>query len=153
MPFWWKPYEKLLETKPVDGVEAVRDLIAKEIVEALQTFPPSDIAFEDPALEKKFSGRVHELPRVSVELGALVLDLAALDIGHENERIDHMFRNETHRAAAPTDSHVEVLHLLWRGVVEHLYARKDEATGILKSKDLIWIVERAKQRWLSAAPS
>ena len=150
MAFWWKPYERLLETKPVSGVEAVKDLVAKELVEMWAAFPPaeSEVAWEDPALEKKLRGRLHELPRLDARMVELVARLVALDLAHEIEAVDHLFRNNAHREAAPTPVHVEALHLVWRATLELLEARKEDARGLLKRADLGDVLERARARWL-----
>ena len=35
MPFWWKPYEPLLEAKAVDGAEAIKELLGRVELERL----------------------------------------------------------------------------------------------------------------------
>ncbi len=150
---WWKKYEPLLEQKPISGAEAVKDLVARELVEMLEAFPPdeADVAWEDPALEKRLRGRLAGLPRLDAPFVELLARIVTLDLQHEIEAIDHTMRNDLHREAAPTPAHVDALHMLWRAVVEQLYQRKDEARGVLKGKDLVDIVEKMRARFAARA--
>jgi hypothetical protein len=143
----WRPYERILDGKARPAVDVLKDLIARELLDALDQFPPpeSDLEWEDAALEQRLRGRLHELPRVDDALADLVLELVALDVGHQLEQIDHMLRNQHHRERAPTQLHVDAMHLLWRGLVEHLYARKEDAGAILKGRDLVDIAETARR--------
>lgn len=149
MPFWWKRYEPILEARPVPAKEALKDLIAKEMVELFERFPPPEheVEIEDAHLRAKLSGRMHELPPLDIPMVSLVCRLLRMDLEHEIDAIDHLMRNDHHRDAATTPLHVEAMHLLWRGLLEHLYSRKDEAQGNLKTKDLVDIVERARDRF------
>lgn len=151
MALWWKKYEPILEAKPRAGEEVVKELIAKELVELYESFPPDErmVEWEDPALERRFRGRVAELPRLDAPLVNALSRIVTWDLDHEIDAIEHYFRNELHRESAPTPSHVDALHFLWRTVVEHLYARKDECRGALKRKDLGDIVEEARVRFLA----
>lgn len=149
MALWWKRYEPILEQKPMSGAEAVADLVAKEIVELLEAFPPPEesVTWEDPVLAERLGGRLHELPRLDGAMVDLLAKLVTWDLEHEIDAIDHLLRNDLHRQAAPTPLHVEAMHLLWRILLEHLYQRKDDAKGILKRKDLVDIIERARVRF------
>lgn len=149
MAFWWKRYEPLLEAKPVAGTTALVDLIAQELVELWEAFPPreQDVTWEDPRLEARLAGRLAELPRLDAAMVDLVAKLVTWDIEHALEAIDHLLRNGLHRDAAPTDAHVDAMHLVWRALLEHLYQRKEDARGALKGKDLIESVERARVRF------
>lgn len=149
MPFWWKRYEPLLEARPVPAKEALKDLIAKEIVELFEQFPPPEheVEFEDAHLRAKLQGRMHELPKLDIAMVTLVCRLLQMDLEHDVDAIDHLMRNDHHRAAATTPAHVDALHLLWRGLLEHLYSRKEETRGALKTKDLVDVVERARDRF------
>src|SRR4051812_44542593 len=140
---WWKKYEPILEAKPVEGVEAIRDLIAKEIVEVLEAFPPaeSDVEWEDAALARRLRGRLADLPRVDADIAAVVFRIVAWDLAHEIDAIDHLMRNDP-------PQHRDAVELLWRGIVEHLYARKEDCGGLLKGKDLALIVEKARARYV-----
>jgi hypothetical protein len=146
---WWKPYEALLESKPVPGDEAVRDLIAKELVELYEAFPPPEdtVHWEDAALERKYKGKLAELPALDTALVDQLTKIVVLDLQHEIDQVDHIMRNNHHRAAAPTQKHVDALLLLWRVVLEHLEQRKDDAKGALKRGHLVEIAERAGQRF------
>lgn len=149
MGFWWKRYEPLLETKAVSGTEALIDLIAKEIVELWEAFPPkeNDVAWEDPKLQARLAGRLMDLPKLDGPFVDLVATLVSWDLQHDVDAIEHLLRNNHHRQAAPTSNHVEAMHLLWRAVLEHVYQRKDDAQGILKTADLVTILERARVRF------
>lgn len=149
MALWWKRYEPLLEAKTVSGASALTDLIAREVVELWEAFPPAEheVAWEDPTLEARLAGRLGELPRLDPAFVDLVAQLVTWDLEHEMDAIDHLLRNDRHRAAAPTAAHVEAMHLLWRALVEHLYQRKDDADGILKRAHLVEIVEKARVRF------
>jgi hypothetical protein len=146
---WWKRYEPLLEAKPVSGDAAVRELVAKELVELFEGFPPEEsaIVWEDAALERKLKGRLHELPRLDPQFVDVLAQIVTWDLAHENDALDHFLRNDRHRAACPTQAHVDGLMFLWRTVIEHLEARKEEAQGILKRADLPKIVEDARARF------
>jgi hypothetical protein len=149
MAFWWKRYEPILEQKPVSGPDAVVDLIARELVEVLEAFPPAEdaIEWEDQALAAKLKGNLHELPRLDGAFVDLLAKVITWDLEQEIEAIDHLMRNHLHRDAAPTERHVQALHLLWRALLEHLYQRKEEAGGILKRAHLVAIVEKARVRY------
>lgn len=149
MAWWWKRYEPILEAKPRAGEDVIKDLIGKELVDLYESFPPAEheVAWEDAALERRFRGRLAELPRLDSAMVDALSRVVTWDLDHENEAIEHFFRNELHREAAPTPAHVEALHFVWRTVVEHLYTRKEECQGALKRKDLVDIVERARQRY------
>jgi hypothetical protein len=150
MAFWWKRYEPILEARPVPAVEALKDLIAKELVELFEHFPPPEheVEFEDAKLAAKLKGRMHELPKLDIAMVTLVCRLLRLDLEHEIDAIDHLMRNDHHRDAATTPAHVDAMHLLWRGLLEHLYARKEETQGALKTKDLAEIVDKARDRFV-----
>ncbi|OGQ24714.1 MAG: hypothetical protein A2138_07930 [Deltaproteobacteria bacterium RBG_16_71_12] len=149
MAWWWKRYEPILEARPRAGEDVIKDLIGKELVDLYEAFPPaeSDISWEDAALERRFRGRLAELPRLDAAMVDALSRIVAWDLDHEIDAIEHFFRNELHRQAAPTPAHLDALHFLWRSVVEHLYARKEECRGILKRQDLLDIVERARERY------
>ncbi|MCC7071094.1 MAG: hypothetical protein IT383_07220 [Deltaproteobacteria bacterium] len=149
MALWWKRYEPILEARPRAGEDVVKDLIAQEVVELYERFPPAEheVLWEDPALERRFRGRLAELPHLDTAMIEALSRIVAWDLDHEAEAIDHYFRNERHRDAAPTPAHVDALHLLWRTVVELLYARKEECRDLLKRGDLVDIVERARLRF------
>lgn len=147
--YWWKRYEPILEQRPVSGEEALRDLIAKELVELYENFPPPEesVAWEDPVLARKYAGRLAELPKLAPPLVDLLTRILVLDLAHDIDAIDHMLRNNHHRAVAQTQGELDALMLLWRVILEHLEVRKEETQGILKRKDLPDIAERARARF------
>ena len=147
--YWWKKYEPILEQKAVPAKEVLVDEMAKLLADALLHFPPAeaDMDWSDATLERKLRGRLHELPKVDGELASLLEKILLWDLTHEVDAIDHLFRNDAHRAACPTDAHVDALHLLWRGLLEQLYQWKDDASGALKRRDLEAIVERGISRF------
>jgi hypothetical protein len=149
VPYWGKRYEPILEARPVPAAEALKQLLAKELVQMWEAFPPAeaDVDFLDPTLRAKLAGRLHELPALDVPMVSLLARILVLDLLHTTDAIDHLFRNHHHREAAPTERHVEALHLLWRAILEHLYARKEEA-GFLKTTDLVDIVNGARDRFV-----
>lgn len=149
MATWWKKYEPILEARPRPGEEVIKDLIAKELVELFESFPPDErnVEWEDAALERRFKGRLGELPRLDIAMVNALARLVTWDLDHEIEAIEHWFRNDQHRTEAPTPAHVEALHFLWRTVAEHLYQRKEECRGVLKRQDLIDIVAQAQHRY------
>lgn len=151
--FWWKPWEPLLETKPQSGPAAVVDLLAKELVEVLEEFPPQSAAvdWQDERVAARFAGRMEELPRLDSRFVAMLLRLVKLDLQNEIEQVDWIWRNEQYREACPTQAHVNALQLLWPAVLEHLTARKEECKGILKRPDLVMICERAEERFRQRA--
>ncbi len=150
--FWWKPYEALMETKPKSGDAAIAELLAKELVEFLEAFPPAEdsIDWADDAFAAKYRGRLAELPRIDAAFCTQLLEIVQLDLNHETERIDWLLRNDHHRGACPTQAHIDALMLLWPVVVEHLYSRKDECNGILKRSHLLTVCADAERRFRSA---
>jgi hypothetical protein len=147
--FWWKPYEALMEQKPVAGDEAVVDAIARELVETLESFPPreSDVDWADERLAARFRGRLETLPRLDARFVGMLLRIVRLDVEHEAEQIDWLIRNDHHRDACPTPGHEDALRLLWPLVVEHLYQRKEECGGILRRRHLVQICDRTEERF------
>ncbi len=147
--FWWKRYEPILEQKPVSGDVAIAGLIAKELVEMLEAFPPGelDVEWTDDNFAKKYRGRLHELPKPDARFVAQLLEIVRLDLEHDTDRIDWILRNNHHREACPSDASVDALKLLWPVIVEHLYQRKDDCNGILKKQHLIDICEDAAARF------
>lgn len=136
---WWKRYEPLLEAKAQPVREVLIDLLAKELYEFVDAFPPEEGAFawQDEALRKKFAGRLDALPKVDEQMAELLSRLWQMDLLHEVDAIDHLFRNELYKEACPTEAHVGALHLLWRAGVEYLLSRKEEAGTHLKRRDLV----------------
>lgn len=137
--FWWKRYEPILEAKAVPAKDALVDLLAKELVEMCQSFPPEErqVEWHDENLRRRLQGRLQELPKADPALVDEVSRLMVWDLEREFEAIDHYFRNQAFGAACPTALHVEALQLLWRVGVEVLLTRKDEAQHHLKRKDLV----------------
>ncbi len=146
---WWKKYEHILERKPVPAREVLIDLLAKELCEVVSAFPPEEAEIEwgDATLQKRFAGRLNELPAIDLASGTVLAELLTLDLTHEAEAIDHFLRNDKHRDACPSANHVDALTLLWRATLEHLYVRKEETGAVLKTKDLVDIVARFKRRF------
>ena len=150
---WWKRYESILERKPVEAKEALINLLAQEIEEVVAAFPPAEheVSWDDPRLKARFAGRLETLPPVDVAMAALLAEVLILDLTHESEAIDHMLRNDRHKVACPTVDHEDAFRFLWRGTLEHLYVRKEDANGALKSADLVTIVERFLARFKHAS--
>jgi hypothetical protein len=144
-----------METKPVAADVAVMDLVARELVEMLEAFPPSEdsVAWEDERLAARFRGRLALLPRLDARFVTQLLHIVRLDLEHEAEHIDWLLRNGGHKVAAPTDAHEDALRLLWPAVVEHLYQRKDDSRGLLKRAHLVQVCERAEERFHARSAS
>jgi hypothetical protein len=142
--FWWKPYEPLLEVKPVSTDVVLQDLVAKEGAEMCLHFPPDEgtVDWMDPSLEKRLSGRLDELPKPDLAQVEVIAQLVKWDLEHEHEAIDHYFRNNKHKDVCPSADAENTLHFLWRGVLELFFMRKDESTGHIKRKDLIAAAEQ-----------
>ena len=151
--FWWKPYEALMEQKPVAGDVAVSELIAKELVEMLAAFPPAEdeIDWTDENFARRYRGRLATLPRLDPRFVACLMQIVRLDLDHDAEQIDWLLRNEHQREACPTPLHDDTLKLLWPVVVEHLYQRKDECKGILKRSHLTAICTQTEERFRQRA--
>jgi hypothetical protein len=153
--FWWKPWEALMERKPVTGDVAIVELLAKELVEFLEAFPPAEdgVDWTDPSFAARYRGRLETLPRLDSRFVGQLFEIIRLDLDHETERIDWLLRNDHHREACPTAAHVDALMLLWPVLVEHLYSRKEECQGILKRRHLHDICLDAEQRFRTRALS
>jgi hypothetical protein len=145
---WWKPYEELMERKPVEARVAIRDLLAKDLAETWAAFPPdeSTIDWLDEHLARRLRGRVHELPRLSPDVADLVARLVTLDLTHEQAAIDHLFRNDHHRVVCPRVDDVDALHLLWRHTTDTLLQRREDCAAITRA-DLVTIVNDAAARF------
>jgi hypothetical protein len=141
---WWKRYEPILEAKAKPGEEVVLDLMAQELCDICEAFPPrpSDIAWEDDRRRRRFAPQLGDMPAVDLPFAKLLAALLRFDLGHEPEAIDHLFRNELHRAACPTPLHEEAMFFLWPALVEVLLAHKEELTGRLRTKDLLSVIDR-----------
>jgi hypothetical protein len=151
--FWWKRYEPILEQKPVAGDVAIADLIAKELVEVLEAFPPAEeqVDWSDENFARRYRGRLALLPRLDARFVAQLLEIVKLDLEHESEKIDWIFRNAHQRESCPTPLHDDALKLLWPVIVEHLYQRKEDCEDILKRKHLLDICTRAEERFRQRA--
>ncbi len=137
--FWWKRYEPLLEQKAVPAKDALVDLIAKELVEMCQSFPPEErqVEWHDEHLRRRLEGRLQELPKADPAFIDEVSRLIVWDLEREFDAIDHYFRNQSYGDVCPSALHVDALQLLWRVGVEVLLTRKDDADPHLKRKDLV----------------
>jgi hypothetical protein len=146
---WWKRYEPILEAKPKPGEEVVLDLMAQELCDICEAFPPkaSDIHWEDSRRQQRFGPKLPDMPAIDLPLVRLIASLLRFDLGHEPEAIDHLFRNELHRAACPTPLHEEAVFFLWPGLVEVLLAHKEELSGRIKTKDLLSVIDRFEKRF------
>ncbi len=143
-----------METKPVSGSDAIVDLIASELVDVLEAFPPreSDVDWSDERRAARYRGRLAELPRPDVLFVEVLVRLVQLDLQHESEQIDWFMRNGHHKQACPSPAHDDALLLLWPVVVEHLYQRKEECGGILKRAHLLAICDKVVERFRRRAP-
>lgn len=141
---WWKRYEPILEAKAKPAVVVLIDMLAAELSEICEAFPPAeaDIEWQDDTLERRFKGRLAELPKPDAAFVDLLGQLLAFDFAHEVEAVDHLFRNDRHREACPTQRHVDALHLLWRVLVDQLLSRKEECSSLLRRRDLVTVAER-----------
>lgn len=141
---WWKRYEPLLEAKPTPVREVLVDLIAKELCEMCEHFPPPEhlVAWEDAHLQRRLAGRLHDLPKMAPDMVDLVGRLIALDLNHDADAIDHIFRNAGYAEACPTALHLDAVRLCWRTGLEALYETKDQLPHLLKRADLVRIAER-----------
>jgi hypothetical protein len=153
--FWWKPWEALMERKPVSGDVAIVELLGKELVEFLEAFPPAEDAVDwsDASFSARYRGRLETLPRLDSRFVGQLFEIIRLDLDHETERIDWLLRNHHHREACPTAGHIDALMLLWPVLIEHLYSRKEECHGILKRRHLHDILQEAEQRFRTRALS
>lgn len=150
---WWKPYEALLEAKPVPAEAVLLDLIAQELVEMCRHFPPraDEIIWFDATLEDKWAHRLEELPRVNAPMASLLGKLLRWDLRHEIDVIDHFVRNSAWRDACDTESHWGTIQICWRAGLELLYQRKEDCAGLLKRGDLERIVELFVARFAKGA--
>lgn len=150
MAQWWKRYEHILEAKPVEARLVLRDLLARECAELCRDFPPAagTVSWLDPNLERRIGGRMAELPRPDEALVRVVSQLVVWDLEHENGAIDSFIRNARYREACPTADHETVMHFLWRGILEHLAVRKEEAEGRLRTADVVEAARAIPEQWL-----
>ena len=141
---WWKPYESFLERKPQPAVEVLIDMLAQELCEVCEAFPPAeaDVSWLDDKTRARFSGQLEQLPGVDVEMARGLARLIRWDLKNDFEAVDHHLRNGHHKEAFPTAAHEETLHFLWPLMRELLFERKDALQGTLKRHDLLRILDR-----------
>jgi hypothetical protein len=142
-----------MERKPVSGEVALVELLAKEVVEVLEAFPPAEdtVDWTDASFAARYRGRLASFPRLDSQFVGQLFELVRLDLEHDTDRIEWLLRNDHHRPACPTAAHVDALMLLWPTLLEHLYARKDDCQGILKRSHLVQICVEAEQRFRTRA--
>ena len=151
--FWWKPWEAMMERKPVSGDVAIVELLGKELVEFLEAFPPAEdtVDWSDSSFAARYRGRLESLPRLDSRFVGQLVEIIRLDLDHETERLDWLLRNDHHREACPTAGHRDALLLLWPVLIEHLYSRKEECQGILTRRHLHEVLQDAEQRFRTRA--
>jgi hypothetical protein len=147
--FWWKPYEALMEKKPQSGKDVLVDMLAKELVEMWEVFPPAadTIDWSDERTEAKYKDIWAEMPKLTSTMVAMLVKIVGLDLQHDNDQLDWLMRNDQHRDAFESQRDVDALLLLWPAVVEHLYQRKDDCKGIVNRADLLDVLLRAEERF------
>jgi hypothetical protein len=120
------------------------DLLAAELCDLCDAFPPAaaDVEWHDERARARFEGRLGELPAVDVPMAELLGRLLALDLAHETQEIDHLLRNDRHRAACPSPGHVEALHLLWQVMFDQLLQRNEQLVRPFPRRKLIDVVDR-----------
>jgi len=138
MKYWWKPYEALMETKPVPAIDVLVTMIAKEAAEMCFHYPPKahEIEWIDMRLKKRLSDNLADAPKIDLGQVKLIEQLVLWDLEHEIEAIDHFFRNDLHREIADSAEKVDALHFLWRGILEMFSMRKEESKRTLNAKHL-----------------
>jgi hypothetical protein len=143
---WWKRWEHLLDSKPREAREVLIDHLAQELSDLIIAFPPAEgeLHWEDAAMQKRYAGRLNELPAISLEMAGLLGDLVMWDLGNEIERVDHFFRNSLYGEICPTQAHLDALHLAWRMLTETLLTRKDQIHSAIKRADLVEAARRFK---------
>lgn len=143
MPFWWKPYESLMEQKPIGSQEALMRLIADELCEICESFPPPLASMEwlSPQFEKRFASELESMPTIDQPMAGLLRDILIHELRFEAEATAALFRNQKHIAACPTPLHESAIHFLWPIMLEVLHIRKEECSARIGRKDLIGVVE------------
>jgi hypothetical protein len=146
LAFWWKRYEHILDQKPKAATQALVDVIAKELCELWEAFPPplSQMDFQDERLSAKWGPKWPQVPRLSPAYVRMLCKVVRLDWGHHNDELEWFLRNDHHRDAAATEIEVELLWLWWPALMEFLHQRKDDCQGHLKRADMITVLDLAE---------
>jgi hypothetical protein len=141
---WWKRYEGLLERKPVPAKEALKDLLAKELVEICEAFPPAkaDVAFEIEGQRLRFADKLEHMPKIDLGMAEMLAKIVTLELEREHDAVSHLFRNGGHKEACASPYAEDALFFLWPLVIDVLLQRKEEAQNAISRRDLVEVVER-----------
>jgi hypothetical protein len=152
MAQWWKPYEPLMERKPISSKEALMGLIADELCEICESFPPApeQIDWQSDQFKKRFVDKLIGMPKIDFPMASALHEILSYELEFKPEATAALFRNQTHAKACPTESHREAIHFLWPILLETLYTRKEDCQGHLRRADLAPIatlfLEKYKQK-------
>jgi len=146
---WWKRYEALLESKPVPAKDALMDLLAKELVELCEAFPPrsDEVEFELEQQRARFADKLERMPKIDLAMAEALVHVVTLDLAREHDAVSAWFRNRVFEDTCTHPYAEDALLFLWPFVVELLHQRKDEARNALTRRDLSEIVARFGQRY------
>lgn len=146
---WWKRWEPILEQKPVPAEDVLLELLAKELCDLVESFPPAeaDVEWQDDRTRARYAGRLAALPPPDLDTVDLLAKILVHDLRHEQDAIDFLFRNDHHRAACPTPEHVDALHLLWQVALDQLLYRQEQLRTPLPRRTLVRVVERFRERF------
>lgn len=141
---WWKRYEALLESKPVPAKDALLDLLAAELVELCEGFPPreDEVSFEVEQQRARFADKLARMPKIDLAMAEALAHIVTLDLEREHDAVSAWFRNREFDSTCRHPYAEDALLFLWPFVVEHLHQRKDEAQHALTRRDLVEIVAR-----------
>lgn len=145
---WWKPYEALMERKAVPARSVLIDMLANEMVDMAQRFPPDEVQWDEaaPTFPAALRGKMHALLAPTHAQVQLALELCALDLSHEYEAIEHALNGAVLREEIHTKLQREAVVLLWQCLVEMLLGWKEQSAGAIKRADLREAAARAIER-------
>ena len=144
MAQWWKPYEPLMEQKPISSKEALIGLVADELCEICESFPPAQeqIDWQSEQFQKRFADKLETMAKIDVPMATVLHEILTHELAFKPEATAALFRNQTHHGACPTERHKDAIQFLWPVLLETLYTRKEDCDGHLRRSDLTQIVDQ-----------
>ncbi|MEN9800844.1 MAG: hypothetical protein RL653_4541 [Pseudomonadota bacterium] len=141
----------VLEQKPRPVLEVLKDEVAKLLEKELRRWP-LPVEELDPAYAARHaSAFALDAPRPALAVYRQAFLLARWELEREVLAVDEYFRNERYLEAGlgPTDK--PALLVLSRWLTEQMLALAEATAGRVKRPDLVDMLERTQQLWLSWA--
>jgi hypothetical protein len=131
-----------------DAQDVLADLVGAELFEQCEHFPPagSDLEWLNASAERRFKHTLSSLPGPDAAMVALLCNILDLEIDHDVDEVDRLWKGEAWRACCPTPQHKETLQLLWQMLLHHLEERAAQMREPFKRKDKHRAVQSLRAR-------